>query len=506
MAFDVLSSFPFDWLLVFPPPLHENPIDANATMPTAEAGDFSQLIRIVRIVKLLRLLRIARLFRYLNRFEDASPWGGLSGNLVRLVKLTIFMFLFCHWNGCIQFLIASLDTPPLAAWEGAVLDEDGWPAGWPQGFHEDSWVVRLQIESATPISQWEWSFFTAISQMLAIAIGVVEPRRSNELWGYLLSILLGAVLYAVFVAVLTAVVADMDTSARAYRARLDTINQYMHHSELPRETRLKLRTYFQLCYPSKRLFDERSILTELSRPLQQEVCLHKCRSVLAALQLLDSNNKEHDGDAGLPGAISQALERVVFVSGDYIIREGEETLGLYFVSQGVVELFKHASGDRVITTLGAGALFGEMSLLSQSGRAVATVRVKTFCEGFHLSKDSFNCIDKVYPSFKEYLESVAKLRLQKTSKKGGGKAAKQGDDLQGLLLSASGGKAAEEAPKSFRTSHKNKRADSRINKLVRTLDQSRNSCYGQDRKALGCALIRLASSMSVRNALADCRC
>ena len=48
--------------------------------------------------------------------------------------------------------------------------------------------------------------------------------------------------------------------------------RYMRHSELPRETRLKLRTYFQLCYPSKRLFDERSIMDELSRPLQQEVC------------------------------------------------------------------------------------------------------------------------------------------------------------------------------------------------------------------------------------------
>ena len=32
----------------------------------------------------------------------------------------------------------------------------------------------------------------------------------------------------------TTEVADMDTSARAYRSRLDMINQYMHHSELPR--------------------------------------------------------------------------------------------------------------------------------------------------------------------------------------------------------------------------------------------------------------------------------
>ena len=96
MPFDLLSSFPFDWMLVFPPPLM---VAEETSTPDADAADLSQLIRIVRIVKLLRLLRIARLFRYLNKFEDSSPLGSLSGNLVRLVKLTIFMFLFCHWNG-----------------------------------------------------------------------------------------------------------------------------------------------------------------------------------------------------------------------------------------------------------------------------------------------------------------------------------------------------------------------------------------------------------------------
>ena len=203
--------------------------------------------------------------------------------------------------------------------------------------------------------------------------------------------------------------------------------------------------------------------------------------MLAALQLMDSDQDHAEGDKGLPGAISQALERVVFVSGDYIIREGEETLGLYFVSQGVVELFKHVSGDKVITTLGAGSLFGEMALLSQSGRAVASVRVKTFCEGYHLSKDSFNRIVAVYPSFKEYLESIARLRLQKIHGK------KAGGDLQGMLSAAGGENAGEEqGPKSCRANHKNKRADARVTKLMKTLEKTADSEYGLERKAMGC--------------------
>jgi hypothetical protein len=195
-------------------------------------------------VKLLRLLRIARLFRYLSRFEDGerasrrlrercpappsplgavesswptstvyaplpvtafpstcphrtlcshsrpcSPWpiitgfpligqlvGSISSNLVRLNKLVIVILVFCHWNGCFQFLLAQLDTPQYN-------ETTGWPEDYPHGFHKDSWVVRLEIAELGPWQQWEWSFFTANLQMLAIAIGSVEPKRSIELWG-----------------------------------------------------------------------------------------------------------------------------------------------------------------------------------------------------------------------------------------------------------------------------------------------------------------------------------
>ena len=50
---------------------------------------------------------------------------------------------------------------------------------------------------------WSWSFFGAWMQMLALGNGIQEPRRQIELWGYLVSILAGSVIYAVFLASLT---------------------------------------------------------------------------------------------------------------------------------------------------------------------------------------------------------------------------------------------------------------------------------------------------------------
>jgi hypothetical protein len=66
----------------------------------------------------------------------------------------------------------------------------------------------------------------------------------------------------------------------------------------------------------------------------------------------------------------------------------------------------------VLTTLGTKAFFGEMALLNPRGNhAVTSVRAKGFCEAQHLSSAAYEQLLSQYPSFKEYVELVARLRL-----------------------------------------------------------------------------------------------
>ena len=90
--------------------------------------------------------------------------------------------------------------------------------------------------------------------MLAISIGIKNPQRTIELWGFLVSVLLGALMYGTFLASLTAVISEADASAKAYAAKVDMVNQYMRHSRLPRSLRTRMRKYYELFYPSKRSF------------------------------------------------------------------------------------------------------------------------------------------------------------------------------------------------------------------------------------------------------------
>ena len=68
----------------------------------------------------------------------------------------------------------------------------------------------------------------------------------------------------------------------------------------------------------------------------------------------------------------------------------------------------------VLTTLGNGSFFGEMSLLFPEGRAVASVRVSSFCDGYFLSRADFDKLTSMYPTLRETLQTVAKLRRVET--------------------------------------------------------------------------------------------
>ena len=98
--------------------------------------------------------------------------------------------------------------------------------------------------------------------------------------------------------------------------------------------------------------DEPAILSAITKPLREEICIHKCQKLLSRLHVLDG------AELGLRGALSQALQPVVFVAGDVIIHEGDLTEAMYFILHGKVEVYRQSHGEAPITTLGAGSLFG----------------------------------------------------------------------------------------------------------------------------------------------------
>ena len=56
-----------------------------------------------------------------------------------------------------------------------------------------------------------------------------------------------------------------------------------------------------------------------------------------------------------------------------------------------------------------------MALLNPEGVAVASVRVKGFCEAYQITIRAYDRLLQQYPDFRVYIEAVARLRLKHTA-------------------------------------------------------------------------------------------
>ena len=90
-----------------------------AQSQASQASQLTEMIRMIKLLRLLRLLRVAKLLRMLSRLELSAARGGLSistHTILKLVKLLLIVFLFAHWNGCLQFYISTnFDTEDVRA-------------------------------------------------------------------------------------------------------------------------------------------------------------------------------------------------------------------------------------------------------------------------------------------------------------------------------------------------------------------------------------------------------
>ena len=236
--------------------------------------------------------------------------------------------------------------------------------------------------------QYSWALFNAFSHMLCIGYGQSPPEIDAEVWVTIFSMLLGATLYGLFVASLSSLMNSMDSGGSLYNSKLDMVNEYMHQLRLPPELRARMRMYFRHRFANKRVFDESSILGEMSASLRRDITLFTCQDILNKVPLFQG------AEPAFISAIAGVLRPALFSPGDVVIQQGDPGHRMYFIKSGGVDILvldaqeamtraaarlnltlakEDLASAKFICALGGGGYFGEVSLL-QGKRASATVR------------------------------------------------------------------------------------------------------------------------------------
>ncbi|XP_077120248.1 potassium/sodium hyperpolarization-activated cyclic nucleotide-gated channel 4 [Ranitomeya variabilis] len=373
---DFVSSIPVDYIFL----IVETRIDSEV-YKTARA---LRIVRFTKVLSLLRLLRLSRLIRYIHQWEEIFHMTyDLASAVVRIVNLIGMMLLLCHWDGCLQFLVPML-----------------------QEFPDNCWVSLNRMQNASWGKQYSYALFKAMSHMLCIGYGQQAPVGMSDVWLTMLSMIVGATCYAMFIGHATALIQSLDSSRRQYQEKYKQVEQYMSFHKLPADMRQRIHDYYEHRYQGK-MFDEESILGELSEPLREEIINFNCRKLVASMPLFAN------ADPNFVTSMLTKLRFEVFQPGDYLIREGTVGKKMFFIQHGVVSILSKGSKE---TKLADGSYFGEICLLTR-GRRTASVKADTYCRLYSLSVDHFNEVLEEYPMMRRAFESVALDRLDRIGKK-----------------------------------------------------------------------------------------
>ncbi|NP_001418276.1 potassium/sodium hyperpolarization-activated cyclic nucleotide-gated channel 2-like [Danio rerio] len=206
------------------------------------------------------------------------------------------------------------------------------------------------------------------------------------------SIMSGALMYTVMVANTAAMMTDVDLTARAYKNKMNHLEDYMTFMKLPKALRMRINNYYQSRYAGK-WYDEKDVLKWVSSSLREEILITMCSALVRKIPIL------RNCDINFINGLLVELQYEVYQEGDIIIREDTAGERMFFIEHGQVleenEFYQRELSD--------GDYFGDSCLLRR-GRRLATVQAQTTCQLFSLSLDSFYKVLEDYPDIKRDLE------------------------------------------------------------------------------------------------------
>ncbi|KAI8622377.1 hypothetical protein BC830DRAFT_673488 [Chytriomyces sp. MP71] len=354
---DLITIFPFELL------------------PLSDAKYF-WAIRLLRIHKLPNLLKSSP--PYIRFQRDLQRLSGIGHSGALIFPLFIYFCFFLHWEACVIFLTGRL-----------------------HGFSNSD---ISHLADGYLGEQYAWALYISVGNTFPMIYRPTQPIEQVTTFSF---VILGAAFNASIVGVLSALAMGYDASGRAYKQKIDELQEYMQHKSLAPITRRKILKYYNLKYRGK-YFEETALLKDLNDSLRMEIAAHNCRELVRKVPFL--NRTQSDGrDELFMGRIASELVPCHYVAGDMVFIQGQLGKDMFFILRGSIHVL--VSGKRV-AILSEGSFFGEVALIANIPRT-ATVQVATSAILYRLNRDIFVDICEEFEDVKRRVHGIYLERMEK---------------------------------------------------------------------------------------------
>ncbi|KAE9417543.1 hypothetical protein Angca_005203, partial [Angiostrongylus cantonensis] len=405
-------------------------IDIICILPTDLLLYLKPDLSLSRMNRLLKCYRLAQ-FNTLTEIRTKFP------NLYRITKLIFTCFVIFHWNGCIYFFISVL-------YGFSTASRDDWIFSF--GKISDPILVGCEINGNSSTTKNECSahvlpslcFFDHCNNVTAevdkamfywenrshkmVFSKFVKQYALSFYWSALTLVtlgeqpspndsfqnsfeicdtLLGLVLFAVIVGDVGNMVTTMNMKRSNFEEILDGCKSYMVYRKVHRYLQEKTVDYFVYSWTHGGGQIDEDVTEFLPPRLYGQLAVHIHMESLRRVKLFE------DCELNLLYELILKLELRVYSPMDDICRKGDVGTEMYIVKEGAVEVVND-NGTEVFVRLGAGTVFGELSILNIPGnkngnRRTANVRSVGYSDLYVLSKDD------LWKALREYPESKKSL-------------------------------------------------------------------------------------------------
>jgi voltage-gated potassium channel len=352
---DIIAAFPFELIL----------LAFLGRVPTS--GPSMTLYLAMQALTLVKLLKAGRIF---NELEESL---GIIPSVRRLI-------LFGYWLSAVIHLMA---------------------LGWI--------LIGASEQYRSPIDQYIRSFYWVTTTVATIGYGDYGPNHdSNVQVLYTIFVeIIGVGMFSYIIANVSSLISNLDIARSSYQRRLDEVNAFLRSQRIPTDLQERVRDYYSYLWEKQRGISASTVLDDIPRGLSQEILMFLNREVVNRVDLFRGAN-----DLFLRESV-QLLRPMVFLPGEFIIRQGEFGDCMYFLTSGEVRIL---IGENEVARLGPGSPFGETALVENLHRNASVVSV-SYSTGYRLAKDDFDSLRRKYPKFDEQVRAVVEQRKSEDEKK-----------------------------------------------------------------------------------------
>jgi len=266
------------------------------------------------------------------------------------------------------------------------------------------WILIGAVPEALSAKQtYTTALYWSVTTLSTVGYGDITPDKNSTIQVVftMVVMLLGVGMYSYIIGNVATVITNLDAAKADYLNKLEEINLYLKTRSIPPALQERVRNYYRYLWETHKSTSTRSILEELPHALGIDIALFLNKNILDKVPYFTN------ADDLFIREIVQVMELIIFLPGDYIIRQGEYGDSMYFMSSGEIDVI--IDGE-IVAQGEAGSFFGEGALIRDEKRN-ASIQTRTYCDVYRLSKQSFDDLRRKYPDFDQHVNEVFSRRM-----------------------------------------------------------------------------------------------